>query len=104
MDVLEFGEGRSEVSVRSSPGGPLVRILSSSAGGASSIPDWGTEVPLAVQGGQNEKALSKRINAVIAFHKEKAMAPHASTLAWKVPWTEEPGRLRSMGSRRVGHD
>ena len=35
---------------------------------------------------------------------EKAMAPHCSTLAWKIPWTEEPGRLESMGSRRVGHD
>ena len=32
---------------------------------------------------------------------EKAMAPHSSTLAWKIPWTEEPGRLQSMGSRRV---
>ena len=36
--------------------------------------------------------------------KEKAMAPHSSTLAWKVPWTEEPGGLQSMGSLRVGHD
>ena len=35
---------------------------------------------------------------------EKAMATHSSTLAWKIPWTEEPGRLKSMGSRRVGHD
>ena len=34
----------------------------------------------------------------------QAMAPHSSTLAWKIPWTEEPGRLQSMGSRRVGHD
>ena len=34
---------------------------------------------------------------------EKAMAPHSSTLAWKIPWTEEPGGLQSMGSRRVGH-
>ena len=33
---------------------------------------------------------------------EKAMAPHSSTLAWKIPWTEEPGRLQSMGSLRVG--
>ena len=32
------------------------------------------------------------------------MAPHSSTLAWRVPWTEEPGRLQSMGLRRVGHD
>ena len=35
---------------------------------------------------------------------EKAMAPHSSTLAWKIPWTEEPGRLQSMGSIRVGPD
>ena len=35
---------------------------------------------------------------------EKAMAPHSSTLAWKIPWTEEPGRPQSMGSRRVRHD
>ena len=35
---------------------------------------------------------------------EKAMAPHSSTLAWKIPWMEEPGRLQSMGSLRVGHD
>ena len=35
---------------------------------------------------------------------EKAMAPHSSSLAWKIPWTEEPGRLQSMGSQRVGHD
>ena len=32
------------------------------------------------------------------------MAPHSGTLAWKIPWTEEPGKLQSMGSRRVGHD
>ena len=36
--------------------------------------------------------------------KEKAIATHSSTLAWKIPWTEEPGGLQSMGSRRVGHD
>ena len=38
------------------------------------------------------------------YISEKAMAPHSSTLAWKIPWTEEPGRLQSMGSLRVGHD
>ena len=37
-------------------------------------------------------------------NKEKAMALHSSTLAWKIPWTEEPGGLQSMGSLRVGHD
>ena len=35
---------------------------------------------------------------------QKEMAPHSSTLAWKIPGTEEPGRLQSMGSQRVGHD
>ena len=35
---------------------------------------------------------------------EKAMAPHSSTLAWRIPWMEEPGRLQSMGSLRVRHD
>ena len=35
---------------------------------------------------------------------EKAMATHSSTLAWKIPWTEKPGGLQSMGSVRVGHD
>ena len=35
---------------------------------------------------------------------EKAMAPHSSTLAWKIPWVEEPGKLQSMGLLRVGHD
>ena len=35
---------------------------------------------------------------------EKEMATHSSTLAWKIPWMEECGRLQSMGSQRVGHD
>ena len=35
---------------------------------------------------------------------EKQMAIHSSILAWEIPWTEEPGRVQSMGSQRVGHD
>ena len=35
---------------------------------------------------------------------EKEMAPHSSILAWKIPWTEEPGGLQSVGSQRVGHN
>ena len=35
---------------------------------------------------------------------EKEMAIHSTTIAWKIPWTEEPGRLQSVGSQRVGHD
>ena len=41
---------------------------------------------------------------VVCICLEQAMAPHSSTLAWKIPWTEEPGRLQSMGSLRVRHD
>ena len=40
----------------------------------------------------------------VGIYTEKAMAPHSSTLAWKIPWTEEPGGLQSMGLLRVGHD
>ena len=36
-------------------------------------------------------------------HLEKEKATHSSTLAWKIPWLEKPGRLQSMGSQRVGH-
>ena len=35
---------------------------------------------------------------------EKDMATHSSILAWEIPWTEEPGRIQSMGSQRVGHE
>jgi len=40
----------------------------------------------------------------IMLSEEKAMAPHSSTLAWKIPLMEDPGRLQSMGSLRVGHN
>ena len=43
-------------------------------------------------------------NSFFFFFLEKAMAPHSSTLAWKIPWMEEPGRLQSMKLLRVGHD
>ena len=41
---------------------------------------------------------------VISTSLLNPMAPHSSTLAWQIPWTEEPGGLQSMGSLRVGHD
>ena len=56
------------------PGGPVVKTSPSNAGGVDLIPGQGTE------------------------------APHTSTLAWQIPWTEEPGRLQSMGSLGIGHD
>ena len=42
--------------------------------------------------------------ALLDLNPEKAMATHSSTLAWKIPWTEGPGGLQSMGSLGVGHD
>ena len=46
----------------------------------------------------------KTIKYLFGGAVEKTMAPHSSILAWKIPWMEEPGRLQSMGSLRVGHD
>ena len=48
--------------------------------------------------------LGRRVTTNLDNTLEKAMATHSSTLAWKIPWMEEPGRLQSMGSLRVGHD
>ena len=44
------------------------------------------------------------LNCICIYISEKAMAPHSSTLAWKIPWMEESGGLQSMGSLRVGYD
>ena len=41
---------------------------------------------------------------LLTWKPEKAMAPHSSTLAWRIPWMEEAGGLKSMVSHRVGHD
>ena len=46
----------------------------------------------------------KKNKVCVGLTAEKAMAPHSSTLAWKIPWMEEPGRLQSMGLLRVEHD
>ena len=50
------------------------------------------------------KVMSLLLNMLPRFVTEKVMAPYSSTLAWKIPWMEEPGGLQSMGSRRVGQD
>ena len=44
------------------------------------------------------------LRIIFAVGLEKEMATHSSTLAWKIPWMEKPGKLQSMGSQRVGHD
>ena len=50
------------------------------------------------------RVIFKMFRDLIQSHMEKAMAPHSSTLAWKIPWMEEPGGLQSMALLRVGHD
>ena len=50
------------------------------------------------------KKIQEMFNKELEEFKEKAMAPNSSTLAWKVPWTEEPGRLQSMEWLRVRHN
>ena len=47
---------------------------------------------------------NKRMGKIRDLVTQKAVAPYSSTLAWKIPWMEEPGRLKSMRSLRVGHD
>ena len=72
------------------------------------------KIHLSHQGCQNWSAFPTRMmlllrtretgKKVVFILTEKAMAPHSSTPAWKIPWVEEPGRLQSMGSWRVRHD
>ena len=54
--------------------------------------------------GKDEMKAEAEIRQGLRRSTEKAMAPHSSTLAWKIPWMEEPHRLQSMESLRVGHD
>ena len=72
---------------------------------------WATEWIHVVEPMRAKTALRSRKGFICFFNmaslnpvSEKAMAPHSSTLAWKIPWTEEPGGLQSMGSLRVGRD
>ena len=52
---------------------------------------------------RSEREVEEIIPSITAT-KEQEMATHSSILAWRIPWTEEPGRLQSTGSQRVGHD
>ena len=53
----------------------------------------------------DQKPLGTKPNSLAySDFQSTSMATHSSTLAWRIPWTEEPGRLQSMGLRRVGHD
>ena len=63
---------------------------------------WGTQIIILCKSWMNPSLLEKCL-AVYLFLVNRFLAPHSSTLAWKIPWMEEPGRLQSMGSLRVGH-
>ena len=76
----------------------MVKNLPASAGDMGSIPGPGRSHMPQGNSGHVTQLLSPSFTV-----REKAMAPHSSTLAWKIPWTEEPGRLQSMGLLRVGH-
>ena len=62
---------------------------------------WVGLTPSVKEPNSTQDCIPKKKRAA-ATDEEKAMAPHSSTLAWKIQWTEEPGRLQSMGSLRVG--
>ena len=64
----------------------------------------GGDMPIIIYTPNNWKWLMKQQLEIICKISWGIMAPHSCTLAWKIPWTEEPGRLQSMGSLRVGHD
>ena len=64
--------------------------------------DWKRSVFVPVSKKGNAKECSNYCTVALISYTN--MAPHSGTLAWKIPWTEEPGRLQSMGSRRVRHD
>ena len=66
--------------------------------------DWKRSVFIRIPKKGNAKECSNYRTIVLISHTSKAMATHSSTLAWKIPWTEEPGGLQSMGSLRVEHD
>ena len=62
------------------------------------------ELPDVQAGFRKGRGTRDQIANIAGSLTEKAMAPHSSTLAWEIPWMEEPHRLQSMGSLRVGHD
>ena len=68
--------------------------------------DWKSSIfiPILKKGNAKEYSNYDTIALISHASMEKAMPPHSSILAWKVQWTDEHGRLQSMGSLRVGHD
>ena len=65
---------------------------------------WSVFIPIPKKCNAKECSNYCKIALISDTSLEKAMAPHFNNPAWKIPWMEEPGRLQSMGSLRVGHD
>ena len=91
------------------PGGSEVKASASNAGDLGLIPGWGRSP------GERESEVAQSYPTLCdpmdcslpgstVYGIFQAMAPHSSILAWRIPWTEKPGGLQSMGSQRVGHD
>ena len=84
-------------------GGLVVKTAFSLRGGMGLIPAWGSKMVLVVK-----NRLQKQETWVWSLGREdplkEGMATHSSILAWRIPWTEEPGGLYSIGLQRVGHD
>ena len=90
------------------PGGSDGKASAYNAGDPGSIPGQGTypRPSLVAQMVKHLPAMQETWVQSLVWEDplEKEMATHSSTPAWKIPWTEEPGRLQSMGSQRVRHD
>ena len=65
--------------------------------------DWKEEEEEKEEGKKDCSFMTESLRSTVLL-LEKEMATHSSTLAWKIPWMEEPGRLQSMGLQRLGHD
>ena len=84
--------------------GHLMSTLKIVPGQGKSGKRWHFSFPQTLPCQGPPKILKIEIACHLLYDPEKAMAPHSSTLAWKIPWTEEPVKLQSMGSLRVRHD
>ena len=89
------------------PGLRLIKGALGQQGSVSQAKGWGGNQRAAGTQWSSEGFLSQERGydlPIFRRKREKAMAPHSSSLAWKIPWTEEPGGLQSVGSLRAGHD
>ena len=84
----------------------MIRGLGSSPGERIGYPLQYSWASLVAQTGKNQPAMLETWVRSLGQEDalEEGMATHSSILAWRIPWTEEPGGLQSMGSQRVGHD